>query len=143
MAWFDFSDLAADHFDMAADVAARFFNFVPGAVLYGVPQAATWNEIFFSEYAFVPRAPKNVYDQLPADKRERDHCLVWMPPSDVARLKTVKIVGPKNASRIYDVQRSKWYVVSDEWDYVRQGNLNGVIGELVDGPAPDNLPPIV
>ncbi len=140
MSWIDFSDLATDHFNMAADVAARFFELVPGAVAFGVPAAPTWLELTFLEYAFVPRAPKNFYAQLPANKRERDFCLVWLPPSAADRLTTVKLAGNKNAGRIYDTQRAKWYAVSKEWDYLRQGSLNGVIGELIDKPVPGNLP---
>lgn len=138
--WFDFSDLATVHFDMASHVAARFFVFVPGPTIAGAPSAPSYTELVFAHYAFVPRAPKDYYQQLPADKRERDFCLVWMAEADIQRLTTVKLADGTNAGRILDVQRSKWYAVTKEWDYGRQGALNGVIGELIDGPVPAGLP---
>lgn len=140
MAWQDFSDLATVHFNMAADVSARFFLLVDGGTTAGQKAGPTYTELVFEHYAFVPRAPKNFYAQLPAAKRERDHCLVWMPPEAADRLITAKVSSGDNAARILDVQRNKWYVVAKEWDYLRQGVLNGVIGELFDGLPPIDLP---
>jgi len=140
MAWFDFGDLVTDHFNMSADASVRFFQFVDGATIAGQKQPPTYVELVFSAYSFVPNAPKNFYAQLPADKRERDYCLAWLPPSEAARLTTVKTATGENAGRILDVDRNKWYVVAREWDYLRQGNLNGVIGELFDGLPPGDLP---
>ena len=142
MAWDeDFSDLVTDFFDMSALANFRFFLVIDGARIAGQKAPPTYEELVFTNYTPVPRAPKNIYALLPADKRERDHCLVWFPPGEgVERLQTTKTVDGKNAGRILDVDRSKWYVVSKEFDYLRQGRLNGVVGELVDGLPPSDLP---
>jgi len=136
MAWFDFSDLVTDHFNMAASVSLRFFDVVNGAVVDGVPQPATFVEIFFSSYAYVPRAPKDFYAQLPADKREREYVLTWTPV-DGPVLSTVKLVGQANASRIYDVAKNKLYVCEQELPYARQGNLAGTVAQLIDEAVPE------
>lgn len=135
MSWYDFSDLVTEHFNMTPHVALRFFDVVNGAVIDGVPQPATLTELTFASYSHVPRAPKDYYDQLPADKREREHILVWTPV-DGPTLRTVKRDGQANASRVYDVDKDKLYVCTEEWPYARQGNLAGVVAELVDGPTP-------
>ena len=140
MAWHDFSDLATVHFNMKADVKARYFLLVDGGTTAGQKAGPTYTELFPSHYSYVPRAPKNFYAQLPAAKRERDYCLAWMPPLLADRLITAKVSSGKNAGRILDVGRNKWYVVAKEWDYLRQGALNGVIGELFDGLPPSDLP---
>jgi hypothetical protein len=135
MAWFDFSDLVTDHFNMQPHVNLRFFDVVNGAIEDGVPQPETLVEMFFASYSFVPRAPKDFYTQLTADKREREYVLVWTPVSDTP-LKTVKLVGQGNASRVYDVMRNKLYVCAEEWPYARQGNLAGTIAQLIDEVVP-------
>lgn len=145
MTWWDFSSLPKQYFKMTgtAGVSARYFITQLGAMSGGVRAPNTYVEIIDEDATFVPRAPKNFYDTLPADKRERDFCLVWFGTLEgMQRLTTAKINGNENenAGRILDVQRNKWFIVSKEYDYVRQGNLNGVIGELIDGPPPDNLP---
>ena len=141
MPWDEFfDDVLEDHFDMKAITNVRFFLVVDGERIAGQKAASTYTEIVPSHYAFVPRAPKNVYALLPADKRERDHCLAWMSATDAVRLTTAKTSGGKNAGRILDAERNKWYVVSVELDYLRQGKLNGVVGDLVDGLPPADLP---
>lgn len=140
MSWYDFSDLVTAHFNMTPFVALRFFDVVNAPVVDGVPGTSTFVELSFSSYSHVPRAPKNFYDQLPADKREREYILVWTPV-DGPTLRTVKRAGQANASRIYDVAKDKIYVCAEEWPYARQGNLAGVIAELIDGPTPA-LPPV-
>lgn len=137
MVWHDFTDLVTAHFNMAPFVTARFFAVVTGAVVKGVPQPPTYNEIVFSSYSIVPQQRKDRRDQLPADQRERDTLLLWTPDPALARLTTVKLVGYQNAGRVLDVQRGKWYVALEEYDYGRQGNLSGVILELYDGPPPE------
>ena len=142
MSWFDFSDLVTDHFNMTAVVALRFFDVVNGGVINSVPQPSTLTEIFFDAYSAVPNPPKNFLEQLAADKRERDNMLVWTTVS-ATPLKTVKLVGQGNASRVYDVQRNKLYIAEEEWPYGRQGNLNGVLCTLIDEPVPTLPPPPV
>ena len=138
MAWFDFSDLvlAPWGFGMAANVELRFFVPAPPTVRAGVPAPLTYTEIFFSQYSAVPYAPKDRSEQLVADKRERDTMLVWTPDPSLVRLQTVKRAGLKNAGRVLDVTRAKWYVVREEWDYERQGALSGVLVDLADEPVP-------
>jgi len=144
MAWWNFSALPTHFFkmtDIPGGVSARYFIVQGGAMVAGTRAAATHVEMVDPDAAFVPRAPKNYYDTLPADKRERDFCLVWFSTrANAEALVSAKISGNKNAGRILDVQRNKWYVVAKEWDYGRQGNLHGVIGELIDGLPPDDLP---
>ena len=140
MPWFDFGDLVTDYFNMSEDAAVRFFAVEDGGTIAGQKQPSTYVELTFLDYAFVPNAPKNFYAQLPADKRERDYCLVWMTDNEASRLTTVKQADGTNAGRIYDVERDKFYIVSKEYDYLRQGNLNGVIGALIDGATPGDLP---
>lgn len=141
MAWDeDFSDLVEDHFDMSALANFRFFLVVDGATIVGQKAPPTWTELFSRGYSPVPRAPKNVYALLPVDKRERDHCLVWLSPTTAQRLVTAKTKDGENAGRILDADRNKWYVVVKELDYLRQGRVHGVVGEIVDGPPPDDLP---
>lgn len=135
MPWFDFSPLVNNFFNMKAHVNLRFFDVVNGAVIDSVPQPSTLVELFFDSYSFVPRAPKDYYEQLPADKREREYVLVWTPVT-ATPLHTVKLVGQANASRVYDVDRNKLYVCEEEWPYARQGNLAGTIAQLVDAPVP-------
>lgn len=143
--WWDFSALPGFFFDMSSPANGpkpRFFLQQGGAMSKGARQPPTYEELVYPNVAFVPRAPKDFYALLPADKRERDYCLVWFPPSvDYTRLITAKTFDNKNAGRIYDPQRNKFYAVQTEWDYLRQGNLHGVVGSLIDAVPPTDLPP--
>jgi len=135
---FDFTGLVAT-FDTASAADVSFQRWAGASqVIAGIVIDDGFAPLTLSsQWAFVPRVPKDVLDRLPAGDRQRSGCLVWSVARDGAgtefnTLRTIAQNGGTRADRIVDNDRGLTYVVVEAWTYGRQSLIAGAIGLLLD-----------